>query len=164
TPTIVPAAPAAFCASAKEPPMSPTPRTRSLSMRRAAAGVAMASEARASAREGALERVEQATVLRAHAHGYAEPFRQRGVRDRAHDDALLEQPLVDAASVADLHHHEVRVRRNVGEPQAAEAFLERGAAGRVERATLVHVAGVAERGQRCCLRERVHVERLAHAV
>jgi hypothetical protein len=61
--------------------------------------------------------VRKARVLFRQADRNAQPLRQAVGADRAHDHALLQQREVDARAgaivVADLHQHEVAVRRHV---------------------------------------------------
>ena len=96
-------APAAFSASANEPPISPTPTTTSLptvgSCRVGVAtviggGPAQDASAAPSAARKRWFSAGRPTVTRRHS-------RQAVVGDRAHDDALPQQLLVDAAGVAD---------------------------------------------------------------
>src|SRR6185436_18330046 len=114
TPTTVPQAFAFFSASANEPPISPTPITATRSKR-----------VTRSFPEACGKRRKEALVLVGGADRHAQVLGQL-VRpaDRAHDDATLQQALVDLGRAADAHRDEVAVRRNPVEAESARALLD----------------------------------------
>ena len=65
---------------------------------RAGALIAAGASARASAGKRRLERIEEAAVLGGQADRHAQVLGQPVIGDRTHDDALLEQPLIDATA------------------------------------------------------------------
>ena len=118
TPTTVATAPRALAAPARTSRRSARRRRR----RACRCGSQLVTRASAvSARAPARARRGSARFSVGQADGDAQPLGQPVVRDRPHDHALLQQRCVDARGVADLHEHEVAVRRHVREAERVEA-------------------------------------------
>src|SRR5436190_3757979 len=114
TPTTLPQAFSFFSARANEPPISPTPITATRSKR-----------VTRSFPDAGRERREESLVLVGGADRHTQVLGQL-VRpaDRAHDDAPLEQALVDLGRASDAHRDEVAVRRNPVEAECSHALLD----------------------------------------
>jgi hypothetical protein len=70
--------------------------------------------------ERLLQRLQEARVFRLGAYRHAQPFGQTVATNRANDDALLQQLLIDQLPIAHLEGDKIAVRWNMFQPKALQ--------------------------------------------
>ncbi len=103
-------------------------------------------------------------ILRARAHGDAQPFRQAIRIERAHDHAAPLQRLEYPRAIADFHQDKIRHARHEFQPQRPESRLKLAQPGAIFFRAFLGELAVIQRGERRRLPDGVDIERLPHPV